>query len=150
MLKIIGVGSGSGQIRDFCLDPDPKLHKSRSWIRNKSFRIHNAAVYGSHALSKRRHFLFQGLSPETGRLHLAAGCLQLRPVGQRAAAEERQARLGRILLVIREEDVVKLVWADGGEEGVHDVVAPVRGGQPVKVATRGRQACTTKKWPFTY
>ena len=103
------MGSGSDQIRNFCLDPDPKLQKSRSWIRNRSFRIHNTAVHGSHVLSKKLHFSFQGLSPEASRLHLAAGCLQLRPVGQRAAAEERQARLGRILLVIREEDVVKLV-----------------------------------------
>ena len=45
MLKIIGVGSGSGWKRNFYLDPDPELLKSRSSFRigNKSVRIHNTA-----------------------------------------------------------------------------------------------------------
>jgi len=58
--------------------------------------------------------LIQKTLPETGGLHLAAGrCLQLGAVGERTAAEERQPWLRRVLLVIREEDVVQLIGGRG-------------------------------------
>ena len=44
-LKYVGSEPGSGLIRNFYLDPDPELLKSRFPIMNKSFRIHNTAGF---------------------------------------------------------------------------------------------------------
>lgn len=68
---------------------------------------------------------------QTQALHLPAAAaavgrhrrLQVRAVRYRTPAEERQAQLGRVLVVVGEEDVVGVADVLGQVEGVEDVVA---------------------------